>query len=291
MKKKITLKTFNITYPDHAARISAVVGARTDNKIKIHEHFKILKDKNVIINARDLSQIHVLNDGPFETTKLSLQQIFNMTFELVSSNTGISALQLKKNHNVSYSTALTFLHSVRKHMHKSLTMRFTDSPVVLGISIPALESDINHRFLSIAEKKVEYILGISGLFNKKSRLMSISNDSEETLLTVVEKYIDRSCIIYTDDWFLAKHLKYSSQDYKIINDFPYLGKNPIKTLFGSLKRTIDYTYKGVSENFIQNYLNEVAFRYSYRNESDFGFKALLQSMNPLSNTYPWIYNH
>ncbi|MBK7683106.1 MAG: transposase [Bacteroidetes bacterium] len=55
--------------------------------------------------------------------------------------------------------------------------------------------------------------------------------------------------------------------------------NNAKNIFSIVKRSIKGTYRKVTDPYLQNYLNEFAFRFNHRNESDYGFSVLLGELS------------
>ena len=61
--------------------------------------------------------------------------------------------------------------------------------------------------------------------------------------------------------------------------------NSAEACFSTIKRNIKGTYRKVTDPYLPLYLNEFVFKYSYRDEYDYGFKKLFEALRPLSYHY------
>lgn len=126
-------------------------------------------------------------------------------------------------------------------------------------------------------------------------LIKIPNVQAITLLTLIEKHVDKSCTVCTDN--LPAYRKLSSYGYQhaVVNHKSPDGQkrwvdgiastNAAENSFSNLKRGIAGVYRSVSDEHLQNYLNEYAFKHTYRNSFDYGFEEFLKAMPPIQETY------
>jgi transposase-like protein len=114
-----------------------------------------------------------------------------------------------------------------------------------------------------------------------------------TLLGMVREYVLPSTTIYTDEWkgydgipcihkpdgknagYAHRRIHHSSKVY-VRGD---VHTNTIEGFWSLIKRGIGGTHHSVSEKFLQDYLDEYAFRYNRRNVPRPMFKQILERVS------------
>ena len=123
-----------------------------------------------------------------------------------------------------------------------------------------------------------------GLAERKGRVLArcIPNTSAKTLIGKVHEFVLPGTPVYTDEWagyntlgerrrYTHRRIKHSSRVY-VQGD---IHTNTIEGFWSLMKRGIGGVYHSVSEKFLQEYLNEYAFRYNRRNVPVPMFKQIL----------------
>lgn len=280
MKRKITLRAFNKKiYPTEASRTLAMLKARTGLSIESEietQSLKIIGDKAIMTNTG--KSINVIQDSPFDHRKISLESMFNITFDILSATSGMSALIMKHRYGISYPKTLSLLYKLRQQMGECLPNKFSNSTIAIGIyyikngrSFPRLRGFTTQNYYSILQ-----IVESSG----KCRLILIPHDENpgQFMISQIKKFVDENCVIYTSDLHLKKLIENKSATVKQTFNSSL---NNMRSIEKKIKRFIGDVHHGASVPMLQNYLNEVAFKYSYRNEPDYGFNIFLKGMKPL----------
>ncbi len=98
----------------------------------------------------------------------------------------------------------------------------------------------------------------------------------------VRANVNPASILFTDDWQAYKQLRREYLDHRVINHSAGLyvdgstHTNTIEGFFGNLKTGMRGAYKHVSPRYLQSYLDEYAWRYSHRHQSERSmFESLL----------------
>jgi transposase-like protein len=113
------------------------------------------------------------------------------------------------------------------------------------------------------------------------RAQVIPNSSGPTLRAAVTKYVDPSAILYTDE-FSGYRSPGDTYDHRTIRhrDRVYVDgtthTQTVEGFFGSVKNAIRGVYHGVSDQWLQGYLNEYCWRYSHRHDRRAMFLSLLE---------------
>jgi transposase-like protein len=116
------------------------------------------------------------------------------------------------------------------------------------------------------------------------RAFVIPDRSRETLHRVIRENVSPDAIIYTDEWALydglsrdfAGHFKIKHQDAKYA-DGP-IHTQTVEGFFGNVKRGLSGVQHNVSRKWLENYVNEFAFKYSHRDDHVPMFKLFLRNV-------------
>lgn len=313
MQSKISLQSFMKRYHSDTDRLFAMLTARMngdndclttdcDGKIDVHyRHLKSRKDdrsKKALICPLCLGHFHPLADGPFDHCKLPLELIFKITFDVLSSSAGTSAHEIKKRYGISYTTSHLFLHRIREHMGRCLPTYFENTVVEVDETYISTGNKGLHRHFPFkrgrgSEKNstVVSIVERSG----KCLILKVPDVQATTLLGLIEKHVNPNCKVFTDNLPAYRGLTRLGYRHEVVNHKSPDGTkrwvngmastNAAENSFSNLKRGLKGVYRSVSDDHIQNYLNEFAFKHTYRNSFDYGFGDFLKCMPPLQETY------
>lgn len=143
MNTKISEPAFMKRYSNDYTRLFAFLNGRLDGQencltqrcpgiIKNYKHLKSRKDdrsRKALICPICLGHFHPLADSPFDNCKLTLEMMFRIIYDVLSSTSGITAHEIKRKYGIAYTTAHFFLHRIREHMGYCLINRFTNTVV------------------------------------------------------------------------------------------------------------------------------------------------------------------
>jgi len=189
-----------------------------------------------------------------------LRKAFMIMFEMTTSSKGISALQISKRYSISYNTALNFTHKIRGSMQSSNKYPLTGIVEIDEFVIGSKEKGKPGR--STETKKSKVVTGVE-LSEKKGikrvYFQIIQDYSAESLQVFFDEKISVDAQVVTDKWkgYIPLKEKYSIEQ-KLSSEgssFPEL-----HIIIHQVKSWIRTIFSGVSKKYIQNYLNEFAFR-------------------------------
>jgi transposase-like protein len=223
----------------------------------------------------------------FHKSSTSLQLWFYGMYLMSSTRCGISAKQLERELGVTYKTAWRMFKMIRTEL-----MAQDDGP--LSGEVEADETLIGGKLRNDARRKRD-ALGISpkrwddmhkpmvfAAVERDGRVRAtvISNSSGPTLRGVVRENVAEGSTLYTDEWGGYRTLDADYAHHTIRHrDRIYVDGSvhtqTVEGFFGLLKNALRGVHHGVSDKWLQGYLNEYAWRYNNRGWRNEMFRQLL----------------
>lgn len=233
----------------------------------------------------------------YHKSSTSLQLWFHAMFLMASTRCGISAKQLEREIGVNYKTALRMFHKIREE----LMGQDDDEP--LSGAVEADETWISPRRprnsvkrariqAGVVHKNTPHSIGYPMVFGAVERggrvRAEVTPDSRKaTLERKVREYVIPESLIYTDEWIGYSGLGKSGYRHRRIRHTANVyvegdvHTQTIDGFFGMLKDALRGVHHGVSEKWLQGYVNEYAWRWNNREDDDnpgfVMFRALIKS--------------
>lgn len=278
--KEISLKTFLRKYPHDEACLDEIFkkkypdGAYCEVCQKITAHFK-LKGRFVYSCTWCRHQISPLVNTIFEHSTVPLRLWFYAIFLMTKTRSGISAKQLERELGVSYKTAHRMFKLIRRGMGSNggkLTGDVEVDEAFFG------GKGYNRKY-EWYEKEKQTVMGMVER-RGKAQLKLIPDTSNATLLTEIEKQIDKDARIISDQFPAYMKLPKLGYNHISVNHSKEVVSREahtqnIENVWSNIKRGIYGVYRHVSNEYLQQYINEYTFRYNYRNEPEIMFDMLL----------------
>jgi transposase len=224
-------------------------------------------------------RIHPLKGTIFERSSTSLHLWFYGMYLMSSTRCGISAKQLERELGVTYKTAWRMFNKIRNHL-----MTQDDEPLSGEVEVD--ETYIGGRLRNSDRRKAhaerpgerpytwKRRAVVYGAVERGGRVRAsvIPNSQGSTLLPITREYVLPESLIYTDEWKPYTHLSTMGYTHRRIRHTANVyveGDTHTQTIdgfFGMVKNAIRGVHHGVSEKWLQGYLNEYAFRFNRREE-------------------------
>jgi len=233
------------------------------------------KNRYICKNTRKIFNIRT--GTIFENTKLSLRKWFMGIWLVLSNKKGISSLQLSRDLRITQKTAWFLLQRIRfclDGQNESTLM----SEVEADETFVGGKNKNRH-----ASKKVKNSQGRSfkdktpvlGMVQRKGNVVAkvIMNTSKKELTPRIFEYIDKSAIVYTDEWLGYNDIGKSYSHYFIDHSKGQyadgdISTNTIEGFWTLLKRGYIGIYHSMSRKHLQKYVDEFVFRYNTRQITD-----------------------
>ncbi len=219
-----------------------------------------------------------------ESTKLPLPKWFLAMFLIINAKKGISSLQLARDLGVNKNTAWYLQKRIRQAMNE-------DDQILKGL-VEADETYVGGSLTNKHEKlKEERAYNQSGMMHKIPVLGMIERKGKiivkvlnkawgQEIKPILKEKLAQESELITDGFGGYKDLGKHFANHVVLNHSKKIRKigvyhtNTIEGFWSMLKRAIIGQYHKISTDHLQDYLNEMAFKYNYRNKED-AFNTLL----------------
>jgi transposase-like protein len=224
----------------------------------------------------------------FHKSSTSLQLWFYAIWLMTSTRCGVSAKQLERELGVTYKTAWRMFNLIRNRL-------MADEGGLLQGDVEADETWIggqtrNHhrrereklgwdRKRYDNERKTIVFAAVER--DGRVRATIIPNSGGHTLRNQVREWVDAGSILYTDEYggYCRLEMKY---DHRTIRhrDKTYVDGDThtqtVEGFFALLKNAIRGVHHGVSDKWLQGYINEYCWRWNHRHDAKAMFHTLVQ---------------
>lgn len=230
----------------------------------------------------------------FEDSALGLDKWLPAVWLVANSKNGISSHELGRALKVTQKSAWFMLHRIR------LAMK-TGSLLKLEGEVEADETYIGGkaRNMHVADRKRKGVAQghsgkttVLGMRQRDGEVVAtvIPNASRDAIQPEIHHTVRRGSILYTDAWNSYKGLDGDFAHEVIDHAERYVDgrihTNGIESFWSLLKRSLHGTYISVEPFHLFRYLDERAFAYNLRQQTDYGrFTAVLGAMSGRRLTY------
>lgn len=212
----------------------------------------------------------------FHKSTTSLQLWFWAIYLMSSTRCGISAKQLEREIGVSYPTAHRMFKAIRSLLtqdEEPLSGEVEIDETGYGGKPRASERASNPS--EATKRAIASKTTVFGMVERRGRVraMVVPDRSGPSLHGNAKKHVLPSSMIFTDDWKAYRRFGDHFAGHRRINHSSgtYVDgdvhTNTIEGFFGLVKTGISGVYHAVSRKYLQNYLDEYAFRYNARDEA------------------------
>lgn len=282
---KFSLKTFLRKYPNDDACLDEIYKKRFPNGVdcktckKLTKYYK-LKGRNTYSCGFCGTQMSPLKDTIFEKSSVSLRLWFYAMFLMTKTRAGISSKQLERELGVCYKTA--------HRMFKQIRYLMEEEPRLLDGDVEVDETFVGGKAKNRAYEWKQGIEGkekevVMGMVERKGKviLKHVPDTSRLTLITQIKENISPTARVLSDELmsyttlykygYLHQSVKHSAYEFARGD----VHTNNIEGVWSQVKRGIYGVYRHVSKEYLQNYVNEYAWRYNNRKLGEGMFEALL----------------
>jgi|SRR6218665_1628482 len=303
----MTVQAFKKKYGTDAACLKALLHFRMNEeglcfnercRSSIEKYYHPLKGRRAFICSRCLKHIYPAAGSAsiFDHSHISIADSFLIIFKMLYSRNGVSANEIHREFGFSYKTAFRLLHQVRGLMLDCLDFELSNTHVEIDESFVLTGNKGYNRHYpfskgrgSLHSTSILVIIERRGI----AKFIVIPDTTAASIIPEVVKNVSPTTVIYTDSWGAYNQLKSLGYTHAIVNHSKYewtdpstgASTNSAEGAFSNFKRCVVGSWRNVTEGKLQNYLNEQAFRHSYRFEYDYGFEILMRCIPPLSEVY------
>lgn len=228
----------------------------------------------------------VLQGTIFEGTKITLSKWFMAIYLIADAKKGISSLQLSRHINVNKDTAWSMQRRIRKAMEEDYYLQGIvelDETYVGGSRSNKKKGEIEKK--QIPKAGMTHKTPVLGMYEREGKiLLKVLNKAwGEEIKPYVKQCIHPNSKIISDGFGGYFGLRTHFRDHIVLNhekkQYAKRGysMSTIEGFWAMLKRAVIGVYHKISFRYLQEYLNEISFKFNYRSTSN-RFEILLSRM-------------
>ena len=219
----------------------------------------------------------------FEASNIPLSTWFPAMYLIISHKKGISSVQLAKDLGVTQKTAWFMLHRIRESLREkgsSLLSNVVEvDEVYIGGKVGNMSRTKRTSMRTENGGTVNNKIMVIGMLEREGKLRLVvsgkADRSNETIMPIVRKNIDKSSCVITDTSSNYMSLQNEFAVHEMVNhsanEFVRSGiihTNSIEGAFSLFKRSIIGIYHQLSPKHLSKYCDETAYRYNTRKMND-----------------------
>ncbi len=273
--ERYTIHKFNADFPDEEAcfdHITSLVypdGIECRTCGEVRKHHKLTHRKALSCDQCG-THVYPLASTIFEKSTTPLKSWFYAMFLISSTRCGISAKQLERELGVTYKTAWRMFNQIRKLMGEQLE--------AFGGEVEADETYVGGRRRGGkrgrpgADSHKTPVVGVVQRGGKVAALVT-KDTKRASVMPIIQEHVLPASLIYTDEYtpyntlgrkgYVHHRIAHAEKVYVVGN----IHTNTIEGFWSLLKRGIGGVYHSVSAKHLQSYVNEYAFRYNHRSDT------------------------
>jgi len=279
--KKYTIKDFGRDFPDDAACLEWLKNYRWPDGIHCQKCDRVTKHHPMKTRRSYSCQecgehIHPTAGTIFHKSRTPLTLWFHAIYLMAQTRGGISAKQIERETGVTYKTAWRMCRLIRSRLDE-------DNDPLSG-EVEVDETYFGGRRKGSTGRGAKGKTPIIGIVERKGRIKAVAvpNVKGKTILPIIRDTIEKGTTVYSDEFniydplssmgFMHKRILHSSRVY-VIGD---IYTNTVEGFWSLMKRGISGVYHSVSPKYLQHYINEYAFRYNHRKDTQPMFQTFLR---------------
>lgn len=216
----------------------------------------------------------------FHKSPTPLTTWFYVIYLMAQTRGGISAKQIQRETGVTYKTAWRMCKQVRGMLSE-------DYEKMTG-EVEVDESYFGGKSKGTRGRGAEGKTAVFGMVQRGGKLeaRAVKNVKRNTIMPIVDANIEKGTQVYSDEFNIYKALPamgYAHDSVPHAEKIYVIGDahtNTIEGFWSQCKNGIRGVYHSVSSKYLQNYLDEYAFRYNHRDDTNPMFLTFLSRVKP-----------
>lgn len=272
---KYTIRDLQADFPDEAACLNWLKDYLYPDGIYCDsDKCKQIRPHHLMKTRRSFSceycghHVHPTAGTIFHKSTTPLTLWFYAIYLMTATRAGISAKQLQRELGVTYKTAWRMFHQIRSMMGDD------DKPLSGEVEVDETYIHPDPRKRSTVEfKNKGHETVVFGMVERggKAKVKHVKSAGKRVLVPEIQKSIKVGSKVYSDEWKAYTKLPMHGYPHETIKHSinSYVDGNihtqNVENLWSNMKRGIKGVYRHVGDQHLQAYIDEYAFRYSYRN--------------------------
>lgn len=273
---KYTVKDLQVDFPDEDACLQWLVeylypdGIVCKNCEEVTKHYRI-KGRKVYSCGQCGRHTSPTAGTIFHKSSTPLSIWYHAFYLMATNKAGTSAKQIERETGVTYKTAWRMMHQIRSMM--GAPEELLDGEVEIDETFihpnAFKRSSARRKYGGDVRRKGEVVFGIAQR-GGGVKVWHVRSTGVRVLLPIIERNVLYGSTIHTDGFTGYKSLKRTGYEHRTTDHgagqyyTPDSYTQNIENVWSHFKRGIKGVYRHIGKDYIQNYANEYAWRYSNR---------------------------
>lgn len=279
---KYSIKDLKRDFPTDEACLAFIFDALHTRTCSCGGEYKPVKGRKQFQCGKCRFQIAPTANTIFHKSDTPLSLWFHAIFIFSNAKSGISAKEMERQLGVTYKCAWRILSLIRKALEQDNTKLKGDVEIDTGYFGGRHYGGKNNEKLGEAMAK-KSVVTIAVERGGRIRAEIMPDSSSKAMQDFIERNIETGSRLLTDSSKVYQRAEKTHFREKVDH---HVGEyvrgdvhiNTIETFFSHLKRSIKGTYKVISKQHLQSYLDGFVFHYNNRHNDNERFGALLGSV-------------
>lgn len=269
--ERFTIADFNTKYPNDEVILNEIFKKRFGDLPDFNKYYPV-SERKCFAHSETGKQIHPLAGTIFEKSSTPLKLWYFAIFLFSASKNGVSAKELERQLGVTYKCAYRMAKMIRTLFDETGSKQLTGTVEVDETYIGGKEQN-KHESKRQGHKATQGKIAVIGAVERGGSVKArvIDDTKKANVMPFVRGQIAIDTNLITDEFTGYNEMKYLGYNHSTVNHSAKeyvkgnIYTNTIEGFWSQLKRSIDGTYHMVSPKYLQQYVNEFAWRYNRRN--------------------------
>lgn len=280
---RFTITDFRKLYPNDSACLDKIFQLRYGNlefcpECKNKANFRRVSTRRSYQCKYCYHQLYPTAGTVFEKTTTPLSYWFYAIYLMTATRNGVSAKEIERQLGVTYKTAFRMAHKIRELLNNKKSRQLSGFVEIDETYIGGVAKGWKEKYKNKSS--------VFGLVERGGEIKAfhIPVVVKKVLYPIIQEHVEKKSNISSDEYPLYNELKDMGYNHGVVKHKEKIYRkgsvstNTIEGFFSQLKRTISGTHIHVSEDYLQNYVNECVFRYNNRKSTLPMFDVAINSL-------------